>query len=359
MGGSDLPITDATKAWLVRTGASGAHDEYALDNNVVFIGFQEVGDVSGCTSRDQVVSMLASGLPDANPKALLNWGAQVWAFSSRIQVGDLTVLPLKGSGFIAIGRVTSDYRYEPEAPPERRHVRDVEWIRTDLSRANVEQDLLYSLGAFLTVCQLKRNEAASRLLAAAETGVDPGDPAGEPEGGGSDVTDDALVTFPSDLVETARDTITAFLHKRFFGHAMEGLIAEILTAEGFVCETHGPGTDQGIDIVAGRGPLGLDSPRILVQVKSSKEPVSSEVVQQLSGNIANHHGADQGLLVAWGGLTRPAKEVALPQRFRIRVWTAKEVVDALLRVYPLLPERVRLQIPLSQVWVLQEEPSDA
>lgn len=352
-------VTDGPKAWLVRTGASGAHDDYALDNNVVFIGFHDVGDVSMCASRDQVVSQLAVGLPDAKPKALLAWGVQVWAFASRVQIGDLAVLPLKGSRLIAIGRVTSGYRYEPDAPPERRHIRDVEWIRKDLSRGNVEQDLLYMLGAFSTVCQLQRHNAVARLLAAAQTGVDPGDLTADGKVPESEVVDDAPLGIPSDLVETARDAITAFVHKRYLGHAMEGLIAEILTAEGFVCETHGPGTDQGIDIVAGKGPLGLDSPRVLVQVKSSKEPVGSEVVQQLSGNIANHHGADQGLLVAWGGLTKPAKDVALPQRFRIRVWTAKEVIDALLRVYPLLPERVRLQIPLSQVWVLQEDPSDS
>ena len=358
-GASTVNSTEGPRAWLVRTGASGVHDEYALDHNVVFMGFHEIGSVAGCTSRDQVVSLLASSLPDANPKALLAWGAQVWAFASRIQVGDLAVLPLKGSGLVAIGRVTGDYVYEGDAPPERRHVRTVEWLRRDLPRANIERDLLNSLGAALTVCQLTRNNAASRLLGAAETGIDPGGPPDSTRTEDQEVPTDTAVTVTSDLVDTARDSITAFVHERFFGHAMEGLIAEILTAEGFVSETHGPGTDQGIDIVAGMGPLGLDSPRVLVQVKSSKSPVGSEVVQQLSGNIANHPGADQGLLVAWGGLTRPAMDVAQPLRFRIRVWTAKDVIDALLRVYPQLPQQLRLQIPLVQVWALQGESTEA
>ncbi len=346
---------DQPKAWLVRTGSSGDLDEWALENNQVFIGFDTVGDVAASASRDDVVAIYMAADPESNPKAVLNWAAQVWAFAHRINVGDLAVLPLKRRGQIAIGRVTADYRYDSAAPPERRHSRSVEWIRTDLSRANVEQDLLYSLGAFLTVCQLTRHDAARRLLVAADTGVDPGSPAeleGVPDPEPSDATPDVV---PQDLAETARDTITAFVHKRFAGHAMEGLIADILTAEGFVCETHGPGTDRGIDIVAGSGPLGLDSPRLLVQVKSSKEPVGSEAFQQLSGNIADHHGADQGLLVAWGGLTRQAKELAQPQRFRIRVWTAKDVIDALLNAYPRLPERLRLQVPLSQVWVLEDE----
>ena len=348
---------DQPRAWLVRTGSTGDLDEWALESSQVFIGF-EIGDVSGCTSRDDVVSMYMSAYPDTNPKAALNWAAQVWAFAGRIEIGDLAVLPLKRRGQIAIGRVSGSYKYDADAPAGRRHTRTVEWMRTDLSRGNVEQDLLYSLGAFLTVCQVTRHDAARRLLVSAETGVDPGDPT-QPEQTVDSVPSDATPeAIPQDLAEAARDKITAFVHKTFARHSMEGLVADILTAEGFVCETHGPGTDRGIDIIAGSGPLGLDAPRLLVQVKSSKDPVGSEVFQQLSGNIADHHGADQGLLVAWGGLTRQAKELAQPQRFRIRVWTAKDVVDALLNAYPRLPERLRLQIPLTQVWVLEDEAID-
>jgi restriction system protein len=82
------------KAWLVRTGSSGEHDDWALEHAVVFIGFDDIADVSGCTAREDVFQMYVHALPDANPKAVLNWSAQVWAFASRMQVGDLAVLPL-------------------------------------------------------------------------------------------------------------------------------------------------------------------------------------------------------------------------------------------------------------------------
>ena len=348
---TENPLADA---WLVRTGSSGAHDQWALEHNKVFIGFDEMGDVSPCQSRDDVIAMYQASRPDAKINAIRNWSSQIWAFSARMKIGDLAVLPIKNERVVAIGRVVGPYSYDATAPPHRRHTRPVEWLTTGVSRANIEQDLLYSLGAFLTVCQLTKNDAARRLMAIAENGIDPGPPSNTVPEADDVPTDIQAVGTNQDFAQAARDSLTAYVHQKYFGHAMESLIAEILRAEGFVCETHGPGTDRGIDIIAGRGPLGLDAPRLIVQVKSSKDPVGSEVLQQLSGNIADHHGADQGLLVAWGGLTKPAAAVALPQKFRIRVWSATDVIDALIRVYPSLPEHVRRDIPLSQMWVLQD-----
>ncbi|WP_431902217.1 restriction endonuclease [Micromonospora chalcea] len=53
-----------------------------------------------------------------------------------------------------------------------------------------------------------------------------------------------------------------------------------------------PGSDGGIDITAGRGPLGLDSPRLLAQVKSGSQ-IGSPIIVQLHG-VMTTHGAEQG-----------------------------------------------------------------
>ena len=37
----------------------------------------------------------------------------------------------------------------------------------DIPRSNFDQDLLYSLGAFLTICEVKRNDAEKRIRAMA------------------------------------------------------------------------------------------------------------------------------------------------------------------------------------------------
>ena len=45
------------------------------------------------------------------------------------------------------------------------HARDVSWIKKDVPRSSLDQDLLNSLGAFLTVAQISRNNAVQRIQA--------------------------------------------------------------------------------------------------------------------------------------------------------------------------------------------------
>jgi restriction system protein len=66
------------------------------------------------------------------------------------------------------------------------------------------------------------------------------------------------------------------------------------------------------------------------------------------------HGAEQGLLVAWGGLSRQAREALRNQQMRVRVWESSDVVDAVLRTYDQLPESMRTQLPLKRVWMLSD-----
>jgi restriction system protein len=102
-----------------------------------------------------------------------------------------------------------------------------------------------------------------------------------------------------------RDKITARIREEFSGHGLATLVTAILDADGYLCSMAPPGPDGGVDITAGRGPLGLDSPRVLAQVKAGGADIG--VVNQLQG-VMPTHGAEQGLLVAWNGLTKPARQ---------------------------------------------------
>jgi restriction system protein len=111
------------------------------------------------------------------------------------------------------------------------------------------------------------------------------------------------------------------------------------------------GPDGGIDITAGHGPLGLDSRRVLIQVKSGAQ-IGSPIVTQLHG-VMTAHGAEQGLLVAWGGLTKPGRDALKNQHLQVRVWETADVVDAVLRTYDRLPDDIRAQLPLRRVDALR------
>lgn len=114
-----------------------------------------------------------------------------------------------------------------------------------------------------------------------------------------------------------------------------------------------PGADGGVDIVAGRGPFGFDAPRLVVQVKSQDAPVDVSVLRELQG-VMRQFSAEQGLLVAWGGVTKALAKEAQRLFFEIRIWDAGEVVRTLQHSYENLPEEVQADLPLKRIWVLAE-----
>ncbi len=132
--------------WMVRSGRHGEGDELALTRGLVGIGWPEAGDLSGVTNAEQLRDHLGTSYPDAKTTTIANWVGQIDAFQRRMAEGDLVALPLKGTPAVAFGRVTGPYRYVPDAPESMRHQRSVAWIREDVPRESIDQDILYSLG---------------------------------------------------------------------------------------------------------------------------------------------------------------------------------------------------------------------
>ena len=241
-------------------------------------------------------------LPDQKPRRQLNFARQLLAFAVTIQTGDLVILPRKLTSLTAIGRVSGPYRFS-KVNSEARHARPVEWLQTDIPRTAFEQDLLYSFGAFMTVCNISRNDAARRVSAVLEGKADPGPPV--PTGTKTKEpppTEDQSEAVP-DLVQMAQDQIVARIQSRISGHALTRLVDAVLQVEGWVTKVSPPGPDGGVDILAGRGSLGLDGPRLCVQVKSQQSPADVTVYRTLRGTMQTFN-AEQGLLVCWGGFIR-------------------------------------------------------
>lgn len=352
-------MTETPKAWLTRAGRSGERDEWALSSGCTPGGYGEIPDLSECQSLQDVRDVVAAAMPDEKPQARANYAAQLWALRGRMEIGDFVVLPRKATGQLAIGRVAGPYEYVgSEANIDKRHVRTVEWVRTDIPRSTVKQDLLYSLGAFSTYCQVSRNDAATRIAALASGSTDPGVAAGTLPSDSLGDSESALEASDGavDLEQFARDRIRALIQQEFAGHRMQDLIAAVLAAQGYTCRVAPEGADGGIDILAGSGPLGMDEPRLVVQVKSEQGSVSDPVITQLLGSVSNHQPA-QGLLVAWGGLTPPARRTALSNYFRLRIWDSEDVVSQVTAHYTKLPEEIRAELPLKQVWIAVEESS--
>lgn len=338
--------------WLVRGGKLGEQEALALEHGLACIGFYEVPDLSQTMSREGIAGMLRQIYPQDAPAAIRNLTGQLYAFVHRMQRSDVVAMPLKSQPQIALGRVVGPYTYRSDLG-EVHHTRKVDWVRPDLPRTQFAQDLLYSLGAFMTVCQIERNKAEERVRAILEGRPDPGSPSitqvVEKVTGNAEETD-AL----TDIEQLAHDQILGYIEQHFKGHDLARLVDAVLQAEGYVTHVSPPGPDGGADVLAGGGSLGLDRPRLCVQVKSSLSPCDVTVFRALQGTMQTVQ-ADQGLLVSWGGFTRAVEYEARTRFFSVRLWNANDLIQAVLRNYERLPATLRGELPLKRMWALALE----
>lgn len=166
--------------------------------------------------------------------------------------------------------------------------------------------------------------------------------------------EDAPVEVPSDIEQYAHDTIRTYISRHFKGHDFTRLVSAILEAQGYRVRQSPEGADGGVDIIAGRGPLGFDPPRLAVQVKSSDSPIDVKVLRELQGVMKNY-GAEQGLVVAWGGYRGTVEKEAARLYFEIRLWDDSQVIQMLLEHYEKLSETIQAELPLKRIWTLIEE----
>lgn len=340
-----------TRLWIVRAGKHGERELEAIEQGRVILGFMQVDDIGALSDRMAILSRLKELMPDEGENRLRNFAAQLNQFVNTIATDDLVILPRKVTNGVAIGRITGGYEYSSDGP--YRHSRPVEWIAEAIPRDAFKQDLRHSFGAFMTVCEIKRNNALKRVEEVLRTGVDPGALLDErgmaPRHDLPTDSDAEAEDYAIDIEEIASQQIISLIKSEFAGHALADLVAEILRVEGYTTKVSPPGADGGVDILAAGGTLGLGEDRICVQVKSGDGPANHDVVLRLIGAMSNVQ-ARTGLLVSIGGVNGPARKELDSNFFKLRLWQMDELLKALFRTYHELSDDTRAKLPLKQIW---------
>jgi restriction system protein len=346
--------------WLIRAGSRGEHEQKFLDEGRVYVAWDGLDvDLGALPDRQELIQVLEERFPDEKAKALLNWSSQVWPFVRDMAKGDWVVMPSKLQSGLYFGELTSDYCFEAAGPNPYYHWRSINWFSGLIPRTVFPQDLLYSFGAFMTICRIQRNDAEARVKAMATRnwraeGVKdsaPRTPAGLHGSAGSEEAADAVNV---NLEELAADRIERLIEARFKGHDLALLVEAILQAEGYTTYRSPEGADGGADILAGGGELGFGKPQICVEVKSGSDPVDRPTVDKLIG-AGKKFGAETCLFVSWSGFKPNVQKELASQFFGVRLWSRKELMEKLFAHYAELPEEIRLALPLKRVWMVATE----
>lgn len=333
--------------WVVRAGRYGEQEEGALNFGVITIRWRGLPSLVNVKTKEELQEVYLRTFPDATKMQAANEIGQIWRFINEIKKGDLVLLPLKTRSEVAIGEVEGDYEYR-ELSDVIKHIRKVKWLKI-VPRSAFDEDFLYSLNARMTVFQIQRKDAEVRVRSLLK----------EIKLETERVTEEvkklqSLKEMEIDIEQYAMDKIVKYIERKFKGHDFARLVEAVLKAQGYVTLRSLPGPDGGVDILAGAGPLGLDAPRICVQVKSTTSPVDVKVLRELQG-VMSKFNATQGLLVSWGGFTESALKEARGAFFNIRLWDSGDLIKAILKYYDGFSNDLKAELPLKKIWILVEE----
>ena len=330
--------------WLFRAGSSGEYESKFLNDNRIYLTWDALNvSLNSFKDKQNLIDYLMNDYGAEKIARARNWASQIWPIAHEMKKGDWVILPSKIKSAIHIGEITGEYVHNPKANNPYYHYRDVKWFAQDIPRSNFDQDLLYSFGAFMTVCRIKRNDAEIRVKAMAKNNwvssnnvVSVGDPE----------EDTAL-----DIEQYANDSIAKYIIRKFKGHGMARIIEAILKAKGFDTFRSPEGPDKGVDILAAPGSLGFGSPKICVQVKTSDTPIDRATLDQLIGTMHNFK-ADHGLLVSWGGFKSSVDKEIPSHFFNVRLWDQQVIIKELLENYDKLEDDIKAEIPLKKIWIM-------
>jgi restriction system protein len=332
--------------WKVHAGRGSANVNDFLENGVVAIGWEQIGEVTPGTAKEQIVGRYAELAPHKTKNQLASGAGQVVRFLDEIQVGDRVITYDAEKRIYYLGEITSPPRWEPGLVDRLPRVRDVNWSR-QVSRDKLTVAARNTLGAIMTLFNVREEVAAELEAKAVPLGQEePHDiPPETPE------EDEALEEVSAELVQKAMDFIEDHIAALEW-HEMQELVAGVLRGMGYRTTVSQPGRDRGFDIFASPDGLGLQEPRIYVEVKH--RPSTAIGAPAIRSFLGGRKPKDSCLYVSTGGFSNEAHYEADRATVPLKLLTLPDLARLVVEHYDKLDESTRALVPLQRVYVLAD-----
>lgn len=328
-------MTNSTKkVWVVRGGDNNELASQIASKGAVAIGWADVGDVSGVTSREILRERMEQAVPGSGTP---NSVGQLFRFVNEIEIGDYVLTPEKASSTVHVTRATSAYRFDADTfGPAYPHVRSVEFLKT-MPRKEFPQTVRNTLGSILTVFR------ADLALPYVEAKL------GGPPLSFSATTDDTSEpgVWASEIDGQARGQILEALDE-IDHHDFQIFVCGVLQAMGYRATPGAKGKDGGVDFLAYQDAFGLASPRIKGQVKNQKASAGIQDVGYLNGVLGQ---GESGLFVCTGGFSKDAENAPFVKSGKVALVTGTDLLALIIEHYEAFPERAKNLLPLRRIYV--------
>lgn len=125
------------------------------------------------------------------------------------------------------------------------------------------------------------------------------------------------------------------------------LVAGLLRAMGYKTHISAKGPDRGRDIIASPDGLGLEEPRIVVEVKHRDGTMGADKVRGFVGGL---RAGDKGLYVSTSGFSKEAKYEAERSNIPINLVDCDMLVNLIIQYYDAFDSDAKSLIPLRKIY---------
>lgn len=338
--------------WFVRAGRDSVYAEDFIQKQMVAIGWEELGEIDPHVSKEQLTALYQQFLPrhtDGTRQVCVN---QIFRFFRNIQVGDQVMTHDRGKQMYYLGDITSEAKWEPLLIPELPRVRTVEW-KFQIPRGVLSSDAKNTLGAIQTLFLVKGVVAAEVNSAASALQQNSNGMALVIPAQLSLNTHQVGVesTIRAELLEKSEQAIEDRIVQLNW-EQMQELVAGLLRAMNYRTTIAARGADRGVDIFASPDGLGLEEPRIFVEVKH--RPTASMGSQDIRSFLGGRSTGDKCLYVSTGGFTKEARYEADRSNVAITLLGLVDLRKLFVDYYEKLDEDIKSLIPLKRIYVLAD-----
>ena len=322
--------------WMVRAGeGSYLIDEFA--RGFIAIGWRELGDLSTATSQAEIRERYDCAYPDDSLGRVRNAVAMIYKFCCEFEVSQRVVTYDSQNREYLIGTITSDYYHDTEEITDYPHLRRVAWLPDRISRDVLSGSSKNALGGIQTLFSVNE-EVSAELLSYLEEPTPPEDTGADDEG---------LDEIREDTVARAHELIKDRL-LRLSPDEMEKLAAAILRAMGYKTQVMPKGPDRGVDVLASPDGLGLEDPRIKVEVKHrSRTSMGSQDIRSFLGGLRE---GEKALYISTGGFTQEARYEADRSNIPLTLLGLDELPSLIVSHYESFDIEGRMLMPLVRVY---------
>jgi restriction system protein len=332
---------------MVRAGRGGIYADDFLNNNMVAIGW-DLGPNSLTLSKPQLDKLYRSTYPSSSDGQVKNAVVQIDTFLHRFEVGNQVITYDRERRRYLLGIIRSAPVYKPDNIEDLSIIRDVEWTHK-VSKDTLQLETRNSLGAIQTVFQIRGDIADDVLANAVSLEHQTQEVLTKPTKRDVEQAQVVEEQVRAELLEKAEEAIEDRI-VRLDWEEMQELVAGILRAMGYKTDISPRGSDRGVDIFASPDGLGLEEPRIFVEVKH--RPNQSMGSQDVRSFLGGRVEGDRCLYVSTGGFTKDARYEADRAKTGVRLLTLVDLRRLLVENYEKLDEEIRSLVPLKRIYVL-------